>query len=116
MQRYESELVELIRSGRLVKRDSCLACVRKHIGKAKVLVGELAAAGGDQSVADARIKVELNHLEIIGNLQAAADEAEAWPALYDAIRDAERRYRYDGIEPDWTQLAGLILAAGDNQT
>ena len=105
MFRTEGGIIELIRELRLIKRDSCIQCVEKHIGKALVLYKELLTSTETNNV-----NVELNHLEIIGNLQAATDEAEQWPELYDAIDVAERGYRYKGEEPNWIEIAEKIKA------
>ena len=63
---------------------------------------------------DARIKTELNHLGIIGNLQAATDEAEEWQELHDTLLSAEREYRYHGTVPDWEKISGLIKNVKEN--
>lgn len=113
MHRYEDELSEFLRRNNEVKRDSCIYCVEKHVGKAMVLLDELLSnrlfhAEHGTAEYDARIKTELNHLGIIGNLQAATDEAEEWPELHDTLLAAEREYRYHGIVPDWEKISGLI--------
>jgi hypothetical protein len=106
MHGFEQGIVQHIREQRLVKRDSCILCVEKHIGKALVLYKELLTAAETNNV-----NVELNHLEIIGNLQAATDEAEQWPELHKAIDTAEREYRYKGNGPDWREIFGMIQVA-----
>jgi len=103
---FEKNIIQHIRERRLVKHDSCIQCVEKHVGKALVLYRELLTATETNNV-----NVELNHLEIIGNLQTATDEAEEWPALHDAIDAAERCYRYKGISPGWEELAKQIRVA-----
>lgn len=100
---FEQSIVQHIRERRLIKRDSCIQCVEKHIGKALVLYKELLTATETNNV-----NVQLDHLEVIGNLQAATDEAEEWPALHDAIDEAERGYRYKGLGPDWDAIAKMI--------
>ncbi len=100
MHHFEQSIIECLRDQQLVKRDSCIQCVQKHIGKAMVLYKELLTAEETNNV-----NVHLNHLEVIGNLQAAMDEAQEWPALHDAIDIAEREYRYKGTGPDWEVLA-----------
>ena len=107
---FEQTLVRHIRQNRLVKRDSCIQCVEKHIGKALVLYEELLAATETNNV-----NVELNHLEIIGNLQAATDEAEQWTELHNRIDTAEREYRYKGNGPDWVSLAEAIAIVKTEQ-
>ncbi len=106
MMHFHRSIIEHLRDALLVKRDSCIQCVQKHIGKAMVLYKELLTATETNNV-----NVELNHLEIIGNLQAGADEAQEWPELYEAIDLAEREYRYKGIGPDWGLLAKMIADA-----
>lgn len=113
MQRYEDELSMFLRRNNEVKRDSCIYCVEKHVGKAMVLLDELLSnrplhAEHGTAEYDARIKTELNHLGIIGNLQAATDEAEEWPVLYDTLLASEREYRYYGTIPDWEKISSLI--------
>ena len=105
MRRFEQDIIMYLRQSRLVKRDSCIQCVEKHLGKAMVLHKELLTATETNNV-----NVALNHLEVVGNLQAATDEAEQWPALHDAIDAAERDYRYRGVGPDWQKLAELLRA------
>ncbi len=113
MERHNDSFLEFIRQNQIVKRDSCILCVEKHLGKAKVLFEEMLTAKGKQDNADARIKVEINHLEVIGNLQAATDEAQEFIELWDYLLTAERAYRYEGIAPDWEKIAGLIIAVKD---
>ena len=113
MRRYEDELSMFLRRNNEVKRDSCIYCVEKHVGKAMVLLDELLSnrplhAEHGTAEYDARIKTELNHLGIIGNLQAATDEAEEWPELHDTLLAAEREYRYRGTVPDWKAISGMI--------
>ena len=103
MHGFEQSIIQYLRDSRLVKRDSCIQCVEKHVGKALVLYKELLTASETNNV-----NAELNHLEIIGNLQAATDEAEQWPELHKAIDTAEREYRYKGNGPDWEMLAKVI--------
>ena len=113
MRRYEDELSEFLRRNNEVKRDSCIYCVEKHVGKAMVLLDELLSnrplhTEHGTAEYDARIKTELNHLGIIGNLQAATDEAEEWQELHDTLLSAEREYRYHGTVPDWEKISGMI--------
>lgn len=123
MSRYEMDILDFIRSNRLVKRDSCLLCVEGHIGHAYKLFKEMMGAkGSGKSDGTAAINLKLNHLEIIGDLRCAADEAEEYTDLFGAIKQQERQYRYEGIEPDWQYLAALIIeyeqviaAAGANK-
>lgn len=119
MRRYEDELSMFLRRNNEVKRDSCIYCVEKHVGKAMVLLDELLSnrplhAEHGTAEYDARIKTELNHLGIIGNLQAATDEAEEWPELHDTLLSAEREYRYHGTVPNWEKISGLIKNVKEN--
>lgn len=119
MRRYEDELSMFLRRNNEVKRDSCIYCVEKHVGKAMVLLDELLSnrplhAEHGTAEYDARIKTELNHLGVIGNLQAATDEAEEWQELHDTLLSAEREYRYHGTVPDWENISGLIKNVKEN--
>lgn len=114
MRRFENTILDLFHTGQLIKRDSCILCVEKHIGKAYALYKELLTADLSNMDSKTKIKVELNHLEIIGNLQAAFDEAQDWNDLYDLIVFSERRYRYEAIEPDWEQIASKIIGIKEN--
>ena len=119
MRRYEDELSEFLRRNNEVKRDSCIYCVEKHVGKAMVLLDELLSnrplhAEHGTAEYDARIKTELNHIGILGNLQAATDEAEEWQELHDTLLSAEREYRYHGTVPDWEKISGLIKNVKEN--
>ena len=85
---------------------------RSIFGQAKVLFDELISRTNDnEQNEDARIDVVLNHIEIYGNLRCAADEAQDYPDLYYALLDAERAYRYEGLEPDWQELTSLMIKA-----
>ena len=106
MHGFEQSIIQYLRDSRLVKRDSCIQCVEKHVGKALVLYKELLTASETNNV-----NAKLNHLEIIGNLQAATDEAEQWQELHDAIDTAEREYRYKGNGPNWGEISGMIQVA-----
>lgn len=113
MRGFNRDFEEFLLRNREVTRDSCIYCVEKHVGKSMVLLDELLSSRPIHSEHgaefDARIKTELNHLGIIGNLQAATDEAEQWQELHDALLEAERLYRYIGEIPDWKKLTELIL-------
>ena len=106
MHGFEQSIIQYLRDSRFVKRDSCIQCVEKHVGKALVLYKELLTASETNNV-----NAKLNHLEIIGNLQAATDEAEQWQELHDAIDTAEREYRYKGNGPNWGEISGMIQVA-----
>jgi len=110
MHSFEQSIIEYLRLNEHVRRDSCIACVQKHVGKAMVLHKELLTATETNNV-----NIQLNHLEIIGNLQAATDEAQEWPPLHVALDAAEREYRYRGVGPNWEELARLIQEVVDAQ-
>lgn len=123
MSRFEHDILDFIRQNRLVKRDSCILCVQKHVGKAMEYYKEMITAK-DSGKADgtAAVNIKLNHLAIIGELGCAIDEADEFSDLQTAIQDQERAYRYEGVEPDWEYLAALIVeyeqviaAAGANK-
>lgn len=123
MSRFEMDILDFIRNNRLVKRDSCILCVQKHVGRAMEYYKELLTAkdsGTDDGTA--AVNVKLNHLAIIGELGCAIDESDQYADLQAAIIEQERQYRYEGIEPDWEYLAALIVeyeqviaAAGANK-
>ena len=106
MERMEDSLAMFIRENDLAKRESCLFCVKKHVGKALVLFRELENFDPGKT-GKGKINALLNHLEIIGNLQAAADEAAQYPELYTLLLESERSYRYEGLPPDWEKIAEI---------
>ena len=106
MERMEESLARFIRENNLAKRESCLFCVKKHVGKALVLFRELESFDPEKT-GKGKIKAFLNHLEIIGNLQAAADEAAQYPELYTLLLESERSYRYEGLAPDWENIVEM---------
>lgn len=110
MSRFEHDILSFLRDNRLVKRDSCILCVQKHIGKAMQYYNEMLTAK-DSGKADgtAAVNVKLNHLAIIGELGCAIDESDQYAELQTAILEQERQYRYEGIEPNWTYIASLIV-------
>lgn len=110
MSRFEHDILDFIRQNRLVKRDSCILCVQKHVGKAMEYYKEmLTAKDSGTSDGTAAVNVKLNHLAIIGELGCAIDESDEYADLQAAILKQERQYRYEGIEPDWNYLAALIV-------
>jgi hypothetical protein len=50
-------------------------------------------------------------LRAIGHLHEAADEAQAWPDLHNAIREARKAYQGQGMVPDWEELGALATGA-----
>lgn len=110
MSRFESDILDYLRNNRLIKRDSCILCVQKHIGTAMRYYAEMMTAKDSGKVdGEAAVNIKLNHLAIIGELGCARDEAEEYTDLYNAIKEQERNYRYEGIEPDWRLLAAMII-------
>lgn len=113
MRQMENSLSRFIRENDLGKRESCLFCVKKHVGKAFVLYKELLSAEPSRE-GEGKVNGLLNHLEIIGNLQAAADEATQYRELYSLLLESERSYRYEGIAPDWEKIA-LLTARNEGE-
>lgn len=110
MSRFESDILDYLRDNRITKRDSCIICVQKHIGTAMRYYAEMMSAKDSGKVdGEAAVNIKLNHLAIIGELGCARDEAEEYTDLYNAIKEQERNYRYEGVEPDWRYLAALIV-------
>lgn len=107
MCRVEDSLARFIRENDLAKRESCLFCVKKHVGKALALFRELEDFDISHE-GKGKIHTLLNHLEIIGNLQAASDEAIQYKELWQFLLASERAYRYEGLAPDWEKIALLI--------
>lgn len=105
----EEIIAAFIRKNDLARRESCLFCVKKHVGKALALYKELTAFFPCRKEKErCKGKSLLSHLEIIGNLQAAADEACQYKELYSLLLESERSYRYEGLAPDWEKIALLI--------
>ena len=46
----------------------------------------------------------------MGHLFEAEDEAQEWPELHAAIRDARTRYQAGDEMPDWQALGGMLAA------
>lgn len=110
MSRFESDILNYIRQNRLVKRDSCLLCVQKHVGRAMEYYKEmLTAKGSGTATGEATVNVMLNHLSILGHLGCAIEESDDYAEVQDALIEQERKYRYEGIEPDWRYIAALIV-------
>lgn len=110
MQRFEQDILEYIRSNRLIKRDSCILCVQKHVGRAMEYYAEMLTAKNSGKIdGTAEVNIMLNHLAILGHLGCAIEESDDYRELQDALIEQERKYRYEGIEPDWKYLAALIV-------
>jgi len=95
------------RRGYTPARPSCIECVEKHLGAAYVLLAEL------NDLPDAR-RIEppnlSRRLRAIGHLFEAEDEAQEWPELHAAIREARRAYQSTGKTPALDPLAELVAA------
>ena len=63
-----------------------------------------------------RGSIELNHLDIIGELRAATEEASEYETLYRTLLQAERDYRYEGLEPAWSKIAEMIVEVKSNSS
>jgi hypothetical protein len=79
-------------------RPSCIECVEKHLGAAYVLLTEAREGYAYR-------------LRAVGHLFEAEDEAQEWPELHAAIRDARTRYQAAGEMPEWQDLDNLLSAA-----
>ncbi len=99
------------RRGYTPARPSCIECVEKHLGAAYVLLAEL------NDLPDAR-RIEppnlSRRLRAIGHLFEAEDEAQQWPELHAALREARRGYQAARSLPDLDSLA--VLAADARQS
>lgn len=110
MARFESDILDYLHRNRLVKRDSCILCVQKHIGRAMEYYKEMLTANGSGTAeGTAAVNVKLNHLSVLGHLGCAIEESDEFADLQAAIIKEERKYRYEGVEPDWIYLAALIV-------
>lgn len=110
MQRFEQDILEYIRSNRLIKRDSCILCVQKHVGRAMEYYNEMLTAKNSGKIdGTAEVNIMLNHLAILGHLGCAIEESDDYFDLQTALLEQERAYRYEGIEPDWRYIAALIV-------
>lgn len=110
MVRFEHDILEYLRNNRLVKRDSCILCVQKHVGRAMEYYNEmLTAKNSGKMDGTAEINVMMNHLAILGHLGCAIEESDDYSDLQTALLEQERSYRYEGVEPDWRYLAALIV-------
>ena len=114
MHRFHADIVDFLRERRVVKYDSCMLCVKGHVGEAMTKYLEIlkAKGSGKADTQEGKVNIMLNELTVIGNLRAAFQEAEDFPELYEQIKTDERAYRYEGIEPNWPAIAALILKYG----
>ncbi len=76
-------------------RPSCIECVEKHLGAAYVLLTEAREGYAYR-------------LRAVGHLFEAEDEAQEWPELHAAIRDARTHYQASGEMPDWNDFDGQL--------
>jgi hypothetical protein len=79
-------------------RPSCIECVEKHLGAAYVLLTEAREGYAYR-------------LRAVGHLFEAEDEAQEWPELHAAVRDARTHYQAGEQMPDWQALELLLCAA-----
>lgn len=108
--RFEHDILEYLRNSRIIKRDSCILCVQKHVGRAMEYYNEmLTAKNSGKMDGTAEINVMMNHLAILGHLGCAIEESDDYSDLQRALLEQERSYRYEGIEPDWRYIAALII-------
>ena len=104
------ELMYYLKNNRVIRRDSCILCVQKHIGRAMEYYTEmLTAIGSGKPSGEAAIDVKLTHLSILGHLGCAIEEADEYTDLQEYLIAQERNYRYDGVEPNWKEIAALII-------
>jgi len=75
-------------------RPSCIECVEKHLGAAYVLLTEAREGYAYR-------------LRAVGHLFEAEDEAQQWPELHAAIREARKGYQAARSLPDLDSLAVL---------
>lgn len=107
---FEYSIVEELRRARLIKRDSCIMCVQKHVGRAMTYYKELLTAI-DSGMPDgtASVNIKLNHLAVLGHLGCAIEESDNFEDLQNVLLEQERNYRYYGEEPDWSSISELII-------
>lgn len=109
MRQFNLGILDFIHDQRIVKMDSCILCVKKHVGRAMVYYEEmLTAKDSGKSDGTASVNVPLNHLKVIGHLGCAVEESEDFTELHQTLLQMERDYRYEGIAPDWVKLANMV--------
>ena len=106
---FHRDILSFLRANRQAKLDSCIKCVEKHVSRAMTYAAELLTANGS-GMADgtARVNVYLDYLKVLGHLGCAIEESEDFTELHSELIKAERLYRYEGIEPDWSALSESI--------
>lgn len=111
MSMFERDFVDYLLRNRIVQFDSCMICVKKHVGTAMRLYKELinAKSSGKYDSKEGAVDEMLDHLSIIGEMQCAQRESMEYTDLHNALLEQERSYRYEGIEPDWRYIAALIV-------
>jgi len=75
-------------------RASCIECVDKHLGAARVLCAEIRDGYPHRQL-------------VIGHLHEAEDESQMFPELHAAIRTARKGFQQQGMCPDFEQLEAL---------
>ena len=114
MSKFENEIIDYLKRNRFVRFDSCIVCVQKHVGCAIQYYAEmLKASNSGMSDSTAKIDIKRNHLKVIGELGCAIDESTEYTELHTALIAEERKYRYEGIEPDWEYIIALIVKYED---
>ena len=109
MGRFNEDILRFIKNNRIAKLDSCIFCVKKHVGRAMIYADELLSAeNSGTSNGTAAVNVPMNILKIIGHLGCAIEESEEFADIHAALIKAERQFRYEGITPDWQQICDLI--------
>lgn len=107
---FNTQVFTLLRNNRLKARKSCILCIEKHVGTAKKYYAELLKAkDSGTETKEAKINIELNHLDILGEMNCAIEESKDYDVLYDILIKQEREYRYNGKEPDWVSIADAII-------
>lgn len=110
MSRFETDIIAYLRSNRIIRFDSCIICVQKHVGTAmQYYVEMLKAKDSGKADGSAKVDIKRNHLQVIGELNCAIDESAEYTDLHNALIAEERKYRYEGIEPDWDYIIALIV-------
>lgn len=108
--RFEDELMNYIRTNPNFVRESCFYCVEKHIGSAMQYQRELQTAlNSGTKDGQAEISIYKNYLSVVGELNLAAEEAEAWEELHTMLKASERALRYDHLFPNWNVLITKML-------
>ena len=109
MMRFGMEILMYLKDHRIVKLDSCILCVKKHVSRAMIYYEELLTAeNSGKADGSAAVNVPMNHLKILGHLGCAIEESEDFTELHTLLLKTERDYRYNGISPDWKAIAEQI--------